>query len=179
MTGFPRECIQVTGFIAHPEFICISRPVPREIFGQNRCFQVRPVYMLTSSFGFLDWIEVDSIDSSRMLGNSPEILNFNRFFLKLHRFICDWWPAFSVNSYRWGGGGGYSVTFLHLITRFELHMVWCGSKNKHHKRHMFEADWITFSDFINYSILIVRVDTTRTCVFSLKNQQTCALDNHN
>ena len=28
-----------------------------------------------------------SIDSSKMIGNSPEVSNFNRLFPKLHRFI--------------------------------------------------------------------------------------------
>ena len=29
------------------------------------------------------------IDSSKMIGNSPEVSNFNRVFLKLSRFICN------------------------------------------------------------------------------------------
>ena len=33
--------------------------------------------------------EVYSIDSSKMIGNSPEVSNFNRLFLKLNRFICN------------------------------------------------------------------------------------------
>ena len=37
-----------------------------------------------------DSFEVYScIDSSRMMGNSPEVLTFNRLFLKLNRFICN------------------------------------------------------------------------------------------
>jgi hypothetical protein len=34
-----------------------------------------------------DSFEVHSIDSSKMIGNSPEVSNFNRLFLKLNRFI--------------------------------------------------------------------------------------------
>ena len=30
-----------------------------------------------------------SIDSSNMIGNSAEVLHFNRLFLKLTRFICN------------------------------------------------------------------------------------------
>ena len=30
-----------------------------------------------------------SIDSSQVVGNSPEVSNFNRLFLKLHRFDCN------------------------------------------------------------------------------------------
>ena len=30
-----------------------------------------------------------SIDSSKMMGNFPEVLDFNRLFLKLNRFICN------------------------------------------------------------------------------------------
>jgi hypothetical protein len=29
-----------------------------------------------------------STDSSKMIGNPPEVLNFNQLFLKLNRFIC-------------------------------------------------------------------------------------------
>ena len=37
---------------------------------------------------FFHSVEVYSIDSSKMIGNSPEVFNFNRLFLKLNRFIC-------------------------------------------------------------------------------------------
>ena len=30
-----------------------------------------------------------SIDSSKMISKFPEVSNFNRLFLKLHRFICN------------------------------------------------------------------------------------------
>ena len=33
--------------------------------------------------------EVYSIDSSKMIGKFPEVLNFNRLFRKLNRFICN------------------------------------------------------------------------------------------
>ena len=34
--------------------------------------------------------KVYSVDSSRMIGNSPEVsINLNRLFLKLNRFICN------------------------------------------------------------------------------------------
>ena len=33
--------------------------------------------------------EVLSMDSSKLFGNSPEVSNFNRLFLKLNRFICN------------------------------------------------------------------------------------------
>ena len=33
--------------------------------------------------------EVCSIDSSKVIGNSPEVSNFNQSFLKLNRFICN------------------------------------------------------------------------------------------
>ena len=48
-----------------------------------------------------DWLQVDifrfcfhsfdvySIDSSKMIGNPPEVSNFNWLFLKLNRFICN------------------------------------------------------------------------------------------
>ena len=32
---------------------------------------------------------VYSIDSSKMIGNFPVVVNFNRLFLKLNRFICN------------------------------------------------------------------------------------------
>ena len=33
--------------------------------------------------------EVYSIDSSKTIDEFPEVLNFNRLFLKLNRFICN------------------------------------------------------------------------------------------
>jgi hypothetical protein len=33
------------------------------------------------------------IDSSKMIRNCPEVLNFNRLFLKLNRFICNQWSV--------------------------------------------------------------------------------------
>ena len=44
--------------------------------------------MLTTS-GLLHSLEAYSTDSSRMIRNPPEASNFNRFFLKLNRFICN------------------------------------------------------------------------------------------
>ena len=39
---------------------------------------------------FLYQLEVDSIKTSEMISNFPEVLmNFNQLFLKLNRFICD------------------------------------------------------------------------------------------
>ena len=40
--------------------------------------------------------QVYSIDSSRMMGNFPEVLNFNRLFLKLNRFVCNKHSVFPV-----------------------------------------------------------------------------------
>ena len=37
----------------------------------------------------LNSFEVNFIDSSKMIGNSLEVLNFNRLFLKLNRFISN------------------------------------------------------------------------------------------
>ena len=45
-------------------------------------------YMLTSS-GFIYLFKVQFIDSSKVTGNNPEVLNFNRFSLKLKRLICN------------------------------------------------------------------------------------------
>ena len=45
-------------------------------------------YMLTSSrFALFIWVY--SIDSSKMIGDSPEVSNFNWLFLKLNQFICN------------------------------------------------------------------------------------------
>ena len=37
---------------------------------------------------FIYLFHIISIDSSNMIGNFPEVLNFNWLFLKLNRFIC-------------------------------------------------------------------------------------------
>ena len=40
-------------------------------------------------FCFHSFKEVYCKDSSKMIGNAPEVSNFDRLFLKLHRFICN------------------------------------------------------------------------------------------
>ena len=46
-------------------------------------------YMFTSSgFSLLNWVY--SIDSSKIIGNFLAVLNFNRLFLKLYWFICNY-----------------------------------------------------------------------------------------
>ena len=48
--------------------------------------------MFTSSgFPFLNWVY--SINSSKMIGDFPAVLNFNQLFLKLKRFICNQLPV--------------------------------------------------------------------------------------
>ena len=42
-------------------------------------------YMLISS-SFFNWVEVYSLDSSKMMGNFHVVFNFNRLFLILNRF---------------------------------------------------------------------------------------------
>ena len=46
-----------------------------------------------ASFGFplLNWVY--SINSSKMIGSFPAVLNFNRLFLKLNRFMCNKLPV--------------------------------------------------------------------------------------
>jgi len=44
----------------------------------------------SSRFCFHSFEVYSSIDSSNMIGNSPEVSNFNQWlFLKLNRFICN------------------------------------------------------------------------------------------
>jgi hypothetical protein len=63
-------------------------------FGQNQrlrssCLQVQPVTCWQPP-AFLYWIGVYSINSSKIIGNSLAVSNFNRrLFLKLNRFICN------------------------------------------------------------------------------------------
>ena len=44
--------------------------------------------------------EVYSIDSSKMIGNSPEFSNFNQLFLKLNQLICNQLPVLLGHSSR-------------------------------------------------------------------------------
>ena len=50
-------------------------------------------YMLTSSGFAYIYLEVYSIDSSQMISKFPEVLNLNRLFLELNRFICNYPPV--------------------------------------------------------------------------------------
>jgi hypothetical protein len=40
-------------------------------------------------FSFVKFGVYSYINSSSMIGNSPAVLNFNRLFLELNRFICN------------------------------------------------------------------------------------------
>ena len=40
-------------------------------------------------FCFIHLRYIPSIDSSKMIDNSPKVLNCNRLFLKLNQFICN------------------------------------------------------------------------------------------
>ena len=72
------------------------RTSAREVFGHIESVKIHVILnpagsMLTSSSGFaiIHARYIPSIDSSNMIGNSPEFSNFNRLFLKLNRFICN------------------------------------------------------------------------------------------
>ena len=60
------------------------------IIGWNPRFcKSNRLYVHILQFSFLKKIGVYSINSSKTIGNFPEVLNFNRLFLKLNRFICN------------------------------------------------------------------------------------------
>ena len=40
-------------------------------------------------FRFFQEFEVCSINSSKMIGKFPEVLNFKRLFLEVDRFVCN------------------------------------------------------------------------------------------
>ena len=61
---------------------------PVEIY----CLQVPTGYILTPP-GYPLLNSGISYKSSKMIGNFPAILNFNRFFLKLSQFICNQLPV--------------------------------------------------------------------------------------
>jgi hypothetical protein len=66
--------------------------------------KVHLVHML-ASFAFSLWINSRQIpvDSCRTIVNFPVVLNFNRLFLKLNRFICTNDRGEMAVSYRWTG----------------------------------------------------------------------------
>ena len=68
----------------------------REVFGQSESVKILMIlnptgYMLDIiiRFCFHSFEVYSCIDSSKMIGNSPEVSNFNGLFLKLNRFICN------------------------------------------------------------------------------------------
>ena len=69
-----------------------SKPVIGEIFGHNitgwdpSVCKSNRLHILRFSFYK---ICIYFKDSSRMIGNFPTVLNSNRLFLKLNRFICN------------------------------------------------------------------------------------------
>ena len=102
--------------------------------------------------GFLYEIGVYSTNSSKMIGNIPAILNFNRLCLKLNRFI---WTNCRF-SRTWDLGPVWilpkvdmpnSVTCFYQMPIFEWYVIWCGSKTKYHK-YTFVEYMITILDSI-------------------------------
>ena len=70
------------------------KSVIRDVFKHNRLRS--PVFYKSSRLhvdilriSFNKFWGVYSIDSSKMIGDFPAVLNFNRLFLKLNRFICN------------------------------------------------------------------------------------------
>ena len=55
---------------------------------KSKCFQVQPGTCGDLSVS-LYYFEVYSIDSYKMIGNLPEVFNFNQLFLKLNWVICN------------------------------------------------------------------------------------------
>ena len=75
-------------------------PMPgKEVFGHISYIESVKIQVILSSTGYLSisssfdafiHFEAYSIDSSKMIGNSPaEVSGFDRLFLKLNRFICN------------------------------------------------------------------------------------------
>ena len=62
------------------KFLDTVGPDPNDSKSSRLLVDIFPVWFY--SFG------IYSIDSSKMVSNSPEVFNFNRLFLKLNRFIC-------------------------------------------------------------------------------------------
>ena len=50
-----------------------------------------------------------------MMGKFPNVLNFNRLFLKLNRFICNLPPVLPEHGEQWCKVRGYSVNYLGLV----------------------------------------------------------------
>ena len=63
-------------------FLCITGGGPK----LSVCKSIR-LHVHILRFSYIK-IGVYSIDSSKMMGNFPAVLNFDRLFLKLNRFIC-------------------------------------------------------------------------------------------
>ena len=70
------------------EMFALHAPVSREIIAQDPSVQVQRVTCCDPSI-CLHLFEVHSLDSSKMMGNLPEVLSCHRLFLNLNRFICD------------------------------------------------------------------------------------------
>ena len=60
----------------------ITREILASVCKPSRMFDIL-------RFSFLYKVGIYAINSSRMIGNFPAVLNFNRLFLKLNRFICN------------------------------------------------------------------------------------------
>ena len=54
---------------------------------------------------FLYQFKINFIGSSKIMGGSSKVLNFNQLLLKLNRFICNYWPVLPAHWHvcqKWG-----------------------------------------------------------------------------
>ena len=83
-------------FLKFNRFICNQRSV-LPIHCNNRCSNrnatrlkwVLEINKVKEILKYRNQITIYSIDGSKVIGNFPAVLNCNRLFLKLNRFICN------------------------------------------------------------------------------------------
>lgn len=85
-----------------PSLICLSdvdTPWPWRFWSLKILIylQAPPTgYMLWTLGFFFIQFEMCSVHSPKMISDFPELLNFNRLFLKLNRLICNLWPVLEI-----------------------------------------------------------------------------------
>jgi hypothetical protein len=90
--------VESTSKLSNSSLIVLCHAVVSgEISGHNRsrseCFQLQPGLDVDILWFSFYEVNVYSLDSSKMISNFPKVvMNFNQLSLKLHRFICWFFP---------------------------------------------------------------------------------------
>ena len=142
----------------HPH--TVSEEISRHNRSRSQCFQVQLVTCCDDLPVFLNKIEEYSTNSSQMMGNLPEFLNFNRF-------KCDTSGQFSLFIARILEGSGSFVLYLLLF----LEQFPSCAHNHHHHHHRYYDRGRLWTHKIFWILLYNTATCLDCCPFRFQGSQ--------